>query len=34
MGAIDLSPIVLLLACFFLQSVVLGSLRDLLATAG
>ena len=28
-GAIDLSPIVLLLACFFVQGVVLRSLRDL-----
>jgi YggT family protein len=34
LGAIDISPIVLLLACFFVQSVVLGSLRDLLLTAG
>lgn len=34
LGAIDISPIVLLLACFFVQSVVLGSLRDLLITAG
>ena len=33
-GMIDISPIVLLLACFFVQSVVLGSLRDLLLTAG
>ena len=34
MGAIDLSPVVLLLLCFFVQSVVLGTLRDLVATAG
>jgi YggT family protein len=34
MGAIDLSPVVLLLLCFFVQSVVLGTLRDLFATAG
>ena len=34
LGAIDISPIVLLLACFFVQSVVLGSLRDLLLTSG
>ena len=34
MGTIDIAPIVLLLACFFVQSVVLGSLRDLLVTAG
>jgi YggT family protein len=29
LGAIDISPIVLLLACFFVQSVILGSLRDI-----
>ena len=34
MGAIDLSPVILLLLCFFVQSVVLGTLRDLVATAG
>ena len=34
LGAIDLSPVVLLLLCFFVQSVVLGTLRDLVATAG
>jgi YggT family protein len=34
MGAIDLSPVVLLLLCFFVQSVVLGTLRDLVVTAG
>ena len=34
MGAIDLSPVVLLLLCFFVQSVILGTLRDLVATAG
>ena len=34
LGAIDLSPVVLLLLCFFVQSVVLGALRDLVATAG
>jgi YggT family protein len=34
MGAIDLSPVVLLLLCFFVQSVVLGTLRDLFSTAG
>ena len=30
LGAVDISPILLLLFCFFLQSVVLGSLRDVL----
>jgi len=30
LGAVDISPIILLLACFFVQSVVLGSIRDLL----
>ena len=34
LGAIDLSPVILLLACFFVQSVVLGSLRDLIIAAG
>ena len=34
MGAIDLSPVILLLLCFFVQGVVLGTLRDLVATAG
>lgn len=34
MGAIDLSPVVLLLLCFFVQSVVLGTLRDLVVPAG
>jgi YggT family protein len=34
LGAIDISPIVLLLACFFVQSVVLGSLRDLVIASG
>lgn len=31
MGAIDISPVLLLLFCFFIQSVVLGSLRDALS---
>jgi len=34
LGAIDISPVVLLLACFFVQSVVLGTLRDLVISAG
>ena len=34
MGSLDLSPVVLLLLCFFVQSVVLGTLRDLVVTAG
>jgi YggT family protein len=34
LGAIDISPIVLLLACFFVQSVILGSLRDLVIASG
>ena len=34
MGAIDLSPVLLLLLCFFVQSVVLGTLRALVVTAG
>jgi YggT family protein len=34
MGGIDLSPVVLLLSCFFIQSVVLGSLRDMIISAG
>jgi YggT family protein len=34
LGAIDISPVVLLLACFFVQSVVLGSLRDLVMSTG
>ena len=34
LGVIDISPVVLLLACFFVQSVVLGTLRDLVVSAG
>jgi len=34
LGAIDISPVILLLACFFVQSVVLGTLRDLVISAG
>lgn len=34
MGALDLSPVVLLLGCFFVQSVVLGTLRDLVIAGG
>lgn len=30
LGGIDISPIFLLLACYFLQSVVLGNIRDAL----
>ena len=30
LGALDISPILLILFCFFMQSVVLGSLRDAL----
>lgn len=28
LGAIDISPVVLLLGCFFVQGVILGSIRD------
>lgn len=31
MGGLDLSPIVLLLACFFVRHVVLGNIRDMVA---
>jgi len=31
LGAIDISPIVLLLACIFVQGVVLGNLREMLS---
>jgi YggT family protein len=31
MGGLDLSPIILLLACIFVQHVVIGNLRDMVA---
>lgn len=34
MGGLDLSPVILLLGCFFVQSVVLGTLRDLVIAGG
>ncbi|MDH4983053.1 YggT family protein [Hyphomicrobium sp. D-2] len=34
LGGLDLSPVVLLLGCFFVQSVVLGTLRDLVIASG
>ncbi|MBI1648346.1 YggT family protein [Hyphomicrobium sulfonivorans] len=34
LGGLDLSPVILLLGCFFVQSVVLGTLRDLVIAGG
>jgi YggT family protein len=34
LGGIDISPVVLILLCMFLQSVVIGSLKDALQGAG
>ncbi len=34
LGGLDISPMILLLACFFVQTVVLGNIRDALIASG